>query len=177
MSSYTLTHIDGINVINSVPFKDNRGSFLNLFRANDQIFLDTWGEKQIVQVNLSLTEKVGSIRGLHLQDDQHSEKKLVRCLRGKVWDVAVDLRTNSKTFGKWYAVELSSDLCNALLIPAGCAHGFQVLEANSEILYLHSGKWIAEAETGVRWDDPTIDIKWPLPISTISQKDRNLPFL
>ena len=177
MAKHNLTNINGVIIINSIPFEDSRGSFLNLFRASEEIFLETWGKAKIAQVNLSKTKEVGSIRGLHFQSEPHSESKLVRCIKGKVYDVAVDLRIDSKTFKKWHAEELSPNKGNALLIPNGCAHGFQVLEPNSEILYLHSGNWVPEAETGVRWDDPQIAVNWPLPISNISKRDRCLPFL
>ena len=118
---------------------------------------------------------MGTIRGLHLQGPPHSEAKLVRCLKGKVWDVAVDLRRDSATNGHWQAVELTPERCNALFIPEGCAHGFQVLQPGSELLYLHSGAWVPEMETGVRWDDPQLAIAWPLSPSEIS--DRDLSFL
>ena len=139
--------------------------------------MGSWGDRGIAQVNLSRTEAVGTIRGLHLQAEPHSEAKLVRCLRGRVWDVAVDLRTDSTTYGQSHALELSPDQGNALLIPEGCAHGFQVLEPGSELLYLHSGAWVPEAETGVRWDDPQLAIAWPLPVAGLSDRDRNLPLL
>jgi dTDP-4-dehydrorhamnose 3,5-epimerase len=139
--------------------------------------MGSWADRGIAQVNLSRTEAVGTIRGMHLQADPHSESKLVRCLRGRVWDVAVDLRQDSATYLHWHAVELSPDQSNALLIPEGCAHGFQVLEPGSELLYLHSGAWKPEAETGVRWDDPQLAIAWPLPVAEMSDRDRSLPFL
>jgi len=101
----------------------------------------------------------------------------VRCLRGRVWDVAVDLRQDSPTYRHWHAVELSPEQGNALLIPEGCAHGFQVLQPGSELLYLHSGAWVPEAETGVRWDDPQLAIAWPLPAGELSERDRGLPLL
>ena len=101
----------------------------------------------------------------------------MRCLKGNVWDVAVDLRPDSTTYGKWHAVQLSPELGNALLIPEGCAHGFQVLEAGSELLYLHSGAWVPEVETGVRWDDPELAIAWPLAITELSDRDRSLPLM
>ena len=101
----------------------------------------------------------------------------MRCLKGKVWDVAVDLRRDSPTYGKWQAVELTPDKGNALLIPEGCGHGFQVLEPGSELLYLHSHAWIPQAESGVRWDDSQLAIAWPLPVSDLSDRDRSLPLL
>lgn len=171
------TKIHGVFELVSRPFVDVRGTFINAFRAQDESFTDSWGDRGIGQVNLSRNEVVGTIRGLHLQADPHSEAKLVRCLKGKVWDVAVDLRHNSDTYGQWQAVELTPIRCNALLIPEGCAHGFQVLEPGSELLYLHSGAWVPEAETGVRWDDPTLAIAWPLSVAALSDRDRNLPLL
>lgn len=159
------------------PFADHRGAFLNAYRFQEPAFSDSWGARSIFQVNHSRTEAVGTIRGLHLQREPHSEAKLVRCLRGRVWDVAVDLREDSATFGQWHAVELSPDQGNALLIPEGCAHGFQVLEPGSELLYLHSAAWVRQAEAGVRWDDPKLAIAWPLPVTSLSDRDRTLPLL
>ncbi|CAK6697086.1 dTDP-4-dehydrorhamnose 3,5-epimerase family protein [Synechococcus sp. CBW1107] len=171
------TPISGVFELLAQPFADHRGAFLNSFRAQELAFMSSWGDRGIAQVNLSRTEAVGTIRGLHLQADPHSEAKLVRCLQGRVWDVAVDLRQDSATYGHWHAVELTPKQSNALLIPEGCAHGFQVLEAGSELLYLHSGTWEQEAETGVRWDDPQLGIAWPLPAADLSDRDRSLPFL
>ena len=120
---------------------------------------------------------MGTVRGLHFQTPPHSEAKLVRCLKGRIWDVAVDLRTESATYGQWQAIELTPELGNALLIPEGCAHGFQVLEPGSELLYLHSRCWVPDAESGVRWDDTQLSIDWPLPVADLSTRDRSLPFL
>ena len=169
--------IKGVFELHTQPFIDQRGAFLNAFRAQEPAFMASWGNRAIAQVNFSRTEVVGTIRGLHLQAEPHSEAKLVRCLRGRVWDLAVDLRTDSTTYGLWHAQELSPDQGNAMLIPEGCAHGFQVLEPGSELLYLHSGAWVPEAETGFRWDDPTLAIAWPLPAVGLSDRDRNLPLL
>jgi dTDP-4-dehydrorhamnose 3,5-epimerase len=171
------TPINGVFELLAKPFVDHRGAFLNAFRAQELAFMGSWGDRGIAQVNLSGTEAVGTIRGVHLQAAPHSEAKLVRCLRGRVWDVAVDLRRDSATYGQWHAVELSPDQGNALLIPEGCAHGFQVLEPSSELLYLHSGAWEPEVEYGVRWDDPQLAIAWPLPVADLSDRDRNLPRL
>ena len=169
--------INGVFELISQPFADHRGSFLNAFRAQEPAFAEAWGDRGIAQVNLSRTESVGTIRGLHLQAEPHSEAKLVRCLRGRVWDVAVDLRKDSASYGQWNSVELSSERANVLLIPEGCAHGFQVQEPGSELLYLHSGAWVPEAEIGVRWDDPQLAIDWPLPVTEMSDRDRALPLL
>ena len=171
------TPICGVFELLAQPFADHRGAFLNAFRIQEPAFAEAWGDRGIAQVNLSRTEAVGTIRGLHLQAPPHSEAKLVRCLRGRVWDVAVDLRPGSTSYGQWHAVELSPERANVLLIPEGCAHGFQVLEPGSELLYLHSGAWVPEAETGVRWDDPQLAIDWPLPACELSERDRSLPLL
>jgi dTDP-4-dehydrorhamnose 3,5-epimerase len=171
------TTITGVLEIVSQPFADHRGAFLNAFRVQEPAFSEAWCDRPIAQVNLSRTEAVGTVRGLHLQAKPHSEAKLVRCLRGRVWDVAVDLRLDSATYGHWHSLELSPATANALLIPEGCAHGFQVLEPGSELLYLHSGIWAPEAETGVRFDDPQLAIQWPLHPTGLSERDLGLPML
>jgi dTDP-4-dehydrorhamnose 3,5-epimerase len=171
------TPIHGVWELLSKPFSDQRGSFLNGFRRQDSGFAQTWQDRAIDQVNISHNATPGCVRGLHLQTEPHREAKLVRCLRGRVWDVAVDLRPESTSFGQWHAVELSAERCNALLVPEGCAHGFQVLEAGSELLYLHSGGWTPEAESGVRFNDPDLAIPWPLPVTAVSERDQNLPLL
>ena len=113
------TPIAGLLELVGKPFRDQRGAFLNAFRIQESAFAEAWGERPIAQVNISRTEAVGAIRGLHLQAPPHSEAKLVRCLRGRVWDVAVDLRLASTSYGQWHAVELSPERVNALLIPEG----------------------------------------------------------
>ena len=171
------TPIAGVQELVGEPFADHRGAFLNAFRSQESAFALAWGDRPIAQVNISRSEAVGTVRGLHLQAPPHSEAKLVRCLRGRVWDVAVDLRRDSSTYGQWHAVELSPAAANALLIPEGCAHGFQVLEPGSELLYLHSGAWVPGAETGVRFDDPQLAIAWPLPPLGMSERDMTLALL
>jgi dTDP-4-dehydrorhamnose 3,5-epimerase len=171
------TSIAGVLELEGQPFSDLRGAFLNAFRAQEPTFAQAWGDRAIVQVNLSRTEAVGSVRGVHFQASPHSEAKLVRCLRGRVWDVVVDLRPGSPTWGQWHAVVLAPSAANAVLIPEGCAHGFQVLEPGSELLYLHSGAWVPEAETGVRFNDPQLNISWPLPPLGLSERDLALPLL
>jgi dTDP-4-dehydrorhamnose 3,5-epimerase len=171
------TPIAGLLELVGQPVADHRGAFLNAFRTQELSFARAWGDRPIAQVNLSRTDVVGTVRGLHLQARPHSEAKLVRGLSGRVWDVAVDLRPKSATYGHWHAVELSPAAANALLIPEGCAHGFQALEPGSELLYLHSGTWVPEAETGVRFNDPQLAITWPLPPTGLSQRDLALPLL
>jgi len=167
--------INGVFELCSPTYGDHRGTFLNAYREQNPSFVASWGNRSIKQVNLSRTEAVGTIRGLHLQSAPYSEAKLVRCILGRVWDVAVDLRHGSETYGQFSSVELSPEKGNALLIPEGCAHGFQVLEPGSQLLYLHSGPWVTEAETGIVWNDPTLDIPWPLPVTDLSDRDMILP--
>ena len=177
MASIKPTSIDDLKIVISNAFEDNRGKFINIFRSQEDSYKDIWQSRKIQQVNLSLNNKVGTIRGLHYQDKPHTESKLIRCISGSIWDVAVDLRKDSKTYLKWFGIELNPNKLNALFIPEGFAHGFQVLKQNSEILYIHSGIWVKSSEKGIRWNDPSISINWPLPISEISQKDHDLPYL
>lgn len=169
--------IEGSFEIRSRPFKDFRGQFLNLYRYRENEYEQIWGDRKIAQINLCRTKDIGTVRGLHLQKDPHSEAKLIRCLRGKVWDVCVDMRPESSTYCCWDAVVLSPDKANGILIPEGCAHGYQVLEEHSELLYMHSGDWIKDAESGVRFDDCKLGIKWPVQPRGISERDMNLPVL
>jgi dTDP-4-dehydrorhamnose 3,5-epimerase len=117
------------------------------------------------------------VRGLHYQRPPQAEAKWVRCLKGRVFDVAVDLRRGSPTFLKWHAVELDGVSMNALLIPEGCAHGFQVLEPESELLYLHTATYTPGLEGAARYDDPRLAIRWPLPVTDLSERDRTHPLL
>ena len=171
------TPIDGVYEIRYEPFKDNRGIFTNIFRANNPKFLNTWKEEPIKQVNISETKLVGTIRGLHFQKSPHSEYKLITCLQGEVWDVAVDLREDSNTYGNWISCNLNDKINNGFIIPRGCAHGFQVLKPNSKLLYLHSCNWEKESELGYRWNDKKLNIKWPLRVTEVSLRDQNLPYL
>ena len=120
---------------------------------------------------------VGAVRGLHFQHPPHAEMKLVRCLKGKVWDVAVDLRAGSSTFMQWHAEEMSPKNSRMLVIPEGCAHGFQVLEKNSELLYLHTSFYAPGFEGGVLFSDPRLNISWPLPVTDLSERDRHHPLI
>lgn len=167
------TTLPGVLVIESTPFTDNRGAFSRLYCEKElATFL---GKRRIVQINHSCTHAVGAIRGMHYQIPPHAEMKLVRCLKGRVWDVAVDLRENSPTFLQWHAEELSPDNARMLIVPEGCAHGFQVLEPDSEILYLHTNFYAPECEAGIPYNDPTLDIAWPMQVTDISERDSSHP--
>ena len=169
----TQTVLPGVAVVETTPFADDRGAFACLYDGRDLAPLI--GGRHIVQVNHSRTAMVGAVRGMHFQYPPHAEMKLVRCLRGRVWDVAVDLRAGSPTFLHWHAEELAPDNARMMVIPEGCAHGFQVLEPGSELLYLHTALYVPEAEGGVSWDDPRLGIAWPLPVAGLSRRDRSFP--
>ncbi len=163
------TDLEGLYIIQSEPFEDNRGNFYRFYCQNE--FKEISHHKNIVQINFSLTKKKGSIRGMHFQYPPKAEIKLVKCVVGKIFDVVVDLRRNSPTFLKWYSEILSSDNMKTIYIPEGFAHGFQTLIDNCEVLYLHSEFYSSKHESGVRYNDPKIKIKWPLPLTEISQRD------
>jgi dTDP-4-dehydrorhamnose 3,5-epimerase len=169
------TIIAGIWVAESTANQDQRGTFSRLFCSREQV--DIIGSRSIVQINYSITCRVGALRGLHYQIPPHAEMKIVRCLRGRVFDVAVDLRKGSATFRKWISLELTPDNHRALVIPEGCAHGFQVLEPDSELLYLHTAPYVSKAEGAVKFDDPTIGIDWPLTPIDLSDRDLQHPLL
>jgi len=169
------TALAGVQRITLTPFEDHRGAFDRLFCQRE--LKEVIGNRQIVQINHSRTATVGAIRGLHYQYPPAAEMKLIYCLRGKVWDVALDIRKNSSTYLYWVAEELTENKPILWVIPEGCAHGFQVLEPNSELLYLHTSFYRPEYERGVRYNDPEIIINWPLPVSDISQRDKNHPLI
>ena len=131
--------------------------------------------RPVAQANLTLTRTRGTVRGMHYQLPPDAEMKLVRCVRGEVWDVAVDLRHGSPTFLQWHAERLSADNMAALLIPEGCAHGFQALTDDVEMLYLHSMPFAPASERGIGALDPLVGIRWPLPIAAMSDRDRGFP--
>lgn len=165
----TSTPLSGVMIVETISYRDERGCFYRAF-CNREL-APVLGPRTIEQINISRTSMVGSIRGMHFQRHPHAETKLIRCIKGKVWDVAVDLRRNSATYLQWHAVELSEINSNMIVIPEGCAHGFQVLEPNSELLYLHTACYAPQAEGGVRYDDPRLGITWPLPVCDISARD------
>jgi len=169
------TPIKGVMVAKTSQISDHRGAFARLFC--EQELKPALGDRHVVQINHSCTSQIGAVRGMHFQYAPHAEMKMVRCLKGRVWDVAVDLRQNSSTFLHWHAVELSADNVDMMVIPEGCAHGFQVLEADSELLYLHTAAYELSAEGGLRHDDPLLAIKWPVEVADISERDRVHPLL
>ena len=169
------TAIAGVFVAETNAFQDHRGAFARLFCDSD--LAAALGDRKIQQINQSRTAAVGAVRGMHFQFAPHAETKMVRCLKGRVWDVAVDLREGSPTFLQHHAQELSATNALMLVIPEGCAHGFQVLEPDSELLYLHTASYSPSAEGGVRFDDPLLNLPWPLTVTDLSERDTKHPLL
>jgi dTDP-4-dehydrorhamnose 3,5-epimerase len=169
------TPIAWVSVVGTKPFRDQRGAFYRAFCDTDLEFL--LKGRVICQVNVSRTEAVGAIRGMHFQHPPYAEMKLIRCLRGRVWDIALDLRAGSPTFLQWHGVELSPENADMMVIPEGCAHGFQVLESGSELLYLHTSPYVPSAEGGVLYDDPRVNIQWKIPPTDMSKRDTSHPLL
>ena len=167
--------IPGVWVIESALSQDNRGAFSRFFCSQEMRAI--LGPREIVQINHSITHSVGAVRGLHYQNPPYAEMKIVRCLRGRVFDVVVDLRQGSSTFLKWTAVELTPESRISFVIPEGCAHGFQVLDEDSQLLYLHTAFYTPAAEGGVRFDDPRIGVSWPLEPTDLSVRDLSHPYL
>ena len=166
----TATPIAGVQVAETERVSDERGDFARLFCASD--LRGALGDRRIVQVNESRTLRAGAVRGLHFQRPPHAEMKLVRCLAGRVWDVAVDIRAGSATFLEWHAVELSAQNARMLILPEGVAHGFQVLDAPATLLYLHTAVYSPQSEGGLRYDDARLAIRWPLEATDVSPRDR-----
>ena len=167
--------IEGVKVVHSTHNEDARGSFARWFCSRE--LTDVLAGRQIVQINYSSTKQVGAMRGLHFQNPPNAEMKLIRCLRGRVFDVVVDLRTDSPTFLRWHATELAADNARMVVIPEGFAHGFQVLEPDSELLYLHTAHYAPSAESGLRFDDPRLAIRWPREVTELAVRDKNHPLL
>lgn len=161
--------LSGAAVIDAEPFMDHRGVFARFFCEKE--LSELIGDRHFVNVNFSRTLKKGAIRGLHFQYPPKAEMKLVRCIRGSVYDVIVDIRKDSPTFLKWFGIELSADNMKMLCVPEGFAHGFQVLEENSEVIYLVSDFYSPENEGGLNYADPILKINWPIKITDISEKD------
>jgi len=172
---FTACKIPGAWVIDPTPHLDDRGRFMRAWCARE------FGQNAIdfapVQSNMGLSLRKGTIRGLHYQVAPALEAKLVRCTRGAIFDVCVDLRPDSPTFGTWFGVDLTAENGRMLLVPEGCAHGCQSTEDNTEIYYMASAYFSPGDARGVRYDDPAIAIEWPLPASMISEQDRSWPGL
>ena len=162
-------------VLQVAPYADHRGKFGRIYCQDELKQIGHY--KKIVQINYSLTKKSGAIRGMHFQYPPKAEIKMVKCLRGSVFDVIVDLRRDSETLLQWYGEILSDENLKMMYVPEGFAHGFQTLEENTELLYLHTEFYSPEHEGGVRYNDPMIKIAWLLEVTEISEKDQKYPLL
>lgn len=169
------TKLRGAYIIEPEPIEDERGSFARLWSAEE--FASRGLNPKLVQCSSSFNKQRGTLRGMHYQIPPHEEVKLVRCTAGAILDVIVDLRADSPTRSKWIGVELTSRNRLMLYIPEGFAHGFQTLEDDTDVCYQMSEYYRPEFARGVRWDDPALGIKWPLPISVISARDRTHPLV
>ena len=171
---FTDTPLDGAKVIELEPARDQRGWFARTFDAD--LFRERGLHPAIVQCSTSFNERTGTLRGMHYQEEPHGEPKLVRCTRGAVFDVIVDLRPESQTYCGWFGIELAPDGGKMVYIPSGFAHGFQTLVDASEVHYQMGYEYVPEAALGVRWDDPAIGITWPATEERIiSERDRGFP--
>lgn len=169
--TFTPTPVAGAFVVDLQRLEDERGFFARSFCQDE--FRKQGLDPRLAQCNVSFNRKRGTLRGLHYQAAPHEEAKLVRCTQGAIWDVAVDLRHDSPSFKRWYGVELSAENRRALYVPGGCAHGFQTLSDDAEVLYLMSEFYHPESARGLPWDDPAIAIRWPLPEPILSERDRS----
>jgi len=172
---FILTPLPGLLIVQRKAIEDHRG-FLSRFYCADE-FRAAGLTKPIAQINHTLTRKKGAVRGLHFQHPPHVETKLVSCLKGKIWDVVVDLRCDSPTFLHWHGEILSAANRKSLLIPEGYAHGFQALAEDCELIYLHTATYHPEAEGALNVADSRLNLSWPLPIDDLSERDRNHPYI
>jgi dTDP-4-dehydrorhamnose 3,5-epimerase len=170
------TPLSGAWVVEPERHTDERGFLARTFDR------DEWRahglDPAVVQCNTSYNAAAGTLRGMHFQAQPHGEPKLIRCVSGAIYDVAVDLRPDSPTHGRWFGVELSADNRRALYVPVDCAHGFQTLADDTEVLYMMGHEYVPEAGRGVRWDDPAFGIEWPAPPPagrTLSERDASYP--
>ena len=170
---FLATRLEGAYRIEPTPVSDERGRFERSFCTRE--FEAAGLHTGFVQHSQSWSSARGTLRGMHFQRAPHGEIKLVRCLRGRIWDVLVDLRTASPTFRLWQGFELSEDNRHELYVPEGFAHGFQTLTDDVEVGYMISTHYAADYASGVRHDDPAFGIDWPLPVTAISERDRNWP--
>jgi len=167
------TKLEGLLIIENDTFEDERGYLVKLL--DEKYLLEHKIPFHFTQVKYTYTRKRGTIRGIHMQKAPYEEDKVVLCLRGKIFDVALDVRHGSKTYGKWFGMEFSDRERKGFFIPKGFAHGYQSLTDDTEVLYLLSGEFSYQHNTGFRWDDPHFAIKWPQRPTVIASKDRKWP--
>jgi dTDP-4-dehydrorhamnose 3,5-epimerase len=173
--NFTETPLKGSFVVDLNPFADSRGWFARTYCKNE--FEKIGHNKEWLQLNHSATFKKGTIRGMHYQIQPFSEIKLVRCIAGSVYDVIIDLRKKSRTFLQWFGAELSAQNKKMIYIPEGFAHGFQTLTDDCELIYHHSALYVPDSEGGIKYDEPRVNIKWPLDVTEMSQRDQDHPYI
>ena len=171
--NFTETALPGLWLVEMERRRDARGYFARTWCQHEFAAHDL--DARLAQASVSFNRQRGTLRGMHFQRRPHAETKLVRCARGAIWDVAIDLRPHSPTYCRWMGFELSAENGTALYIPEGFAHGFQTLAAETEVFYQISEFHAPEAADGVRYDDPAFGIEWPLPVSSISPRDEAWP--
>jgi dTDP-4-dehydrorhamnose 3,5-epimerase len=162
-------------IIEIEPYSDDRGFFERLFCKKEMLAIGF--SKEIVQINHSLNKIKGTLRGMHYQLPPYTEARIIKCIRGSIFDVAVDIRKNSPTFLQCFGLELTEENNRMVFIPEGFAHGFQTLKNNTELFYLHTGYYNPGSEAAINYADPLISLKLPLVVTEISVRDRNHPFL
>jgi dTDP-4-dehydrorhamnose 3,5-epimerase len=167
------TSVPGAKVIDPSPHQDHRGRFLRAWCARE--FTEHGLDFLAVQANMGFSKARGTTRGMHFQVTPGVEAKLVRCTRGSMFDVVLDLRPDSPSYSTWYGVELSAENSRMLFVPENCAHGYQTLEDDTEMHYMTSAYYTPAAVRGVRFDDPAFAIQWPLAVTVVSDQDRNWP--
>jgi len=172
---FTPTTLPGSFIIEPSVFHDERGWFTRFYGKDE--FKEIGHEKDWVQLNQSVTTKRGALRGMHFQHNPFTEIKMVKCIAGAIYDVITDLRKDSPTFLKWLAVELSATNKKMLYIPKGFAHGFQCLDDDCQLIYHHTEFYTPSSEGGIRYDDPKVNIEWPLPVTMVSLRDKSHPYL
>ena len=170
---FTETKLKGAYVIEIEKLKDNRGFFARAWCQNE--FKAHGLTSRVVQVNVSSNKKKGTLRGMHYQLSPYEETKLIRCTRGAIYDVIIDLRPSSPTYAQWIGVELTEENYKMLYVPENFAHGFQTLEDDTEVTYQVSQFYMPGSESGIRWNDPAFSIDWPIQVQVISDKDKSWP--
>ena len=163
----------GVTLLRAEVHADERGAFRRIVDLPD---LERLGlDPAVVQISMATNTRRGTVRGMHYQADPHGESKTLWCTSGSVFDVLVDIRPGEPTYGQWVSVELAAGDALALHVPPGIAHGYQTLEDDSALTYVIGTPYVPESARSVRWDDPTVGIAWPLPVTAISQRDREAP--
>ena len=164
--------IKGLFEIQHSPFEDHRGFFMRTYDSN--ILIRKGLNREWVQENHSSSNQKGTVRGLHFLNMPHTDAKLIRCIRGEIFDVVVDIRKNSETYGKWISVILSEKKKNSLFIPRGFAHGFCTLTEHCDIIYKHDNFYNSDFDSGIKWDDSDLNIEWPIENPILSERDNKL---